>query len=313
MSVDISVVICTYNRSQLLRGCLKSLREQTLNPTSFEVILVDNNSTDDTRQIVESFLSKCKTNYYLETKQGVNNARNRGLKEARGLYVAYLDDDSVAAPEYLDKALQIFSSLRPVPDCIGGPILPFYTSQKPRWFKDKYEIRRLWDSPCYLQHGGSLGGSNMIWQKKTLEKIGGFDARFGVSGTALTLGAETIAFDKIWSMPSITPYLFFSPDLIVYHWVPDFKMTVSYRLKRGLSMGHYISKARKPKTRGERFRRIFTKMLLVLKRAAGAFLRFKSYSSWQSWIEEEWAHTMIHIGELLGLIGIHPKLTQGGN
>ena len=91
----ISAVICTYNRADLLAGAIESLLEQTLNPAHREIIVVDNASTDGTRAVVEQFAPDG-VRYVLETRQGLGYARNRGWQEARGEFVAYIDDDARA-------------------------------------------------------------------------------------------------------------------------------------------------------------------------------------------------------------------------
>ena len=90
----ISIVIPSYNRSDLLKKILDAVTEQTLSEEQFEVIVVDNNSSDDTKQVVQSYNEKIKgLKYVLETKQGACHARNRGIQEATGEYTAFLDDD----------------------------------------------------------------------------------------------------------------------------------------------------------------------------------------------------------------------------
>lgn len=207
----ISVIVCTYNRSDMLAGCLESLCQQTMNQSKYEVIVVDNNSTDDTRQVVKSFLDNGNVRYYLETCQGLSHARNRGCQEASGQYVAYIDDDARAALNWLEVACSTLTFLHPMVHCLGGPYHPFYTSQKPLWFQDKYEIRGFGDLPRYLENGEYLSGANMIWLKDTLNAIGGFDVNAGVVGDQLRMGEETLAFQQIEDLRESAGQ-YFSPD-----------------------------------------------------------------------------------------------------
>ena len=137
MSVIISVIICTYNRAYLLSQCLDSLSNQTLEKHFFEVLIINNNSTDNTQEIAE-FISKKEPNFrvILETSQGLSHARNRGWNEAQGLYVGYLDDDCKVPPEWLQTAQSCITTQ--TPDIFGGPYYACYNSQKPKWFKDEY-------------------------------------------------------------------------------------------------------------------------------------------------------------------------------
>ena len=238
MIPKISVVVCTYNRSDLLAGCLESLCNQNLDKACYEIIVVDNNSKDDTPQVVNSFLHFDNIRYVLERKPGLSYARNRGTIEAVGEYVAFIDDDAKAAPNWLEVVYNLLCSITPKLDCLGGPCHPFFLIQRPAWFKDQYEVRGFGISPRFLLFNEFLSGSNMIWNKFSLMKIGMFDVNLGVIENQLRLGEETAAFMKLWAL-STPPLLYYSPDLVVFHLVPEFKMSVSYRLKRKFAQGQY--------------------------------------------------------------------------
>ena len=137
MTIEISVVICTYNRSDILKNVLETVVNQTVDQSFYEVIIVDNCSTDQTESQVRNF-SRLNTNirYVLEKRVGLSHARNRGWKEARGRYVAYTDDDCELPEEWLTIALQIIENVEP--DIFGGPYYPYYLSPKADWFKDEY-------------------------------------------------------------------------------------------------------------------------------------------------------------------------------
>ena len=109
-SIFLTVVVCTYNRSDLLAGCLESLCQQTIKKDKFEIILVDNNSTDNTSEIAKGFLDQSNFRYLLETSPGLSHARNRGLNEAKGEYVGYIDDDARAKYDWLETAINIIES-----------------------------------------------------------------------------------------------------------------------------------------------------------------------------------------------------------
>ena len=127
--MDISIILCTFNRSAPLRNALESAAAQSL-PESvrWEVLMVDNNSTDSTRQVAEEYCRKYPTSfrYIFELQQGKSNALNRGIREAQGQILAFLDDDVTAEPDWLQTGAQAKSttgaSLRKidiiVTDCI---------------------------------------------------------------------------------------------------------------------------------------------------------------------------------------------------
>lgn len=131
----LSIVVCTYNRADLLVDCLESLVNQDVDPESYEVIIVNNNSTDKTLEVVDRFAKKYPNiRTVQELNQGLSHARNRGWREARGKYVAYIDDDAKASPDWCKRILNTFSTVTPTPAAVGGQIFPYYETLPPAWF-----------------------------------------------------------------------------------------------------------------------------------------------------------------------------------
>ena len=126
MTVRISAIVCTYNRSTYLRKALGSLVDQSLSKDQYEVIVIDNGSQDDTRQVIDEFSWMPNLKYVYEPNLGLSQARNTGWRNAHGGYVAYLDDDAIACPRWLEKILEVFENVKPRPGCVGGKI-------EPRW------------------------------------------------------------------------------------------------------------------------------------------------------------------------------------
>jgi len=308
MSCIISAVVCTYNRSDMLKGCLESLCQQTLSKNLYEIIVVDNNSTDNTPKVVEEF-SDQNVRYCIEMASGLSHARNRGFSEAKGKYVAYIDDDARAAADWLEIGYTLFENAKPSLDCLGGVYHPFYTSAKPDWFKDQYEVRGFGDSPQYLQRTDYLSGSNMIWPKDVLKMLGGFDTNTGVVGNRLRLGEETKALECLRSLKSDARILF-SPDLIIYHWVPDYKMTVRYRLKRKFAEGQYQTFQLQRGSMSDGVRVVSVAAIALLKTSIRFILRIKAYPHWENWLVEDGGRVVTQSGKLLGIIGIFPRVNQ---
>ena len=121
----ISIVICTYNRQDYLPKCLMHLKNQNCRSEDFEIILINNNSTDQTEQICQGFLKEnpdLNVNYFVEINPGLSFARNRGIKEAKGSIICFIDDDGFAIPRksikrslviILKRARRIFIFTRP--------------------------------------------------------------------------------------------------------------------------------------------------------------------------------------------------------
>jgi len=310
MTPIISVVITTHNRASLLKNCLESLCSQTYDQALYEIIVVDNCSTDDTWETVKAFDNQCRIYYFVENQLGMNFARNLGLKESQGEYVAYIDDDAKAAPNWLEVAARELTCIVPVIDCLGGPIFPYYTSPKPEWFKDRYEIRRDWKTSRYLKTGKSFSGSNMIWRKEVLFELGGFDTDHGVIGDELRLGGETIVFSKIWDAFK-NPQLYYSPDLLVYHWVPPQKMKVNYRLKRTFANGQTMGKI---ETRNfnlfQKIKYFFNHGKWSVLNIGRAFIHVGRHHRVQNWVIEELGPILEEFGKAIAILRIYPRIRQ---
>jgi glycosyltransferase involved in cell wall biosynthesis len=303
MSIRISIVICTYNRSELLKGCLQSLYEQSCDSAQHEVIVIDNNSTDDTRKVFESYIGYPNFHYCFEQQQGLSHARNRGLSEAQGQYIAYLDDDVLVPPTWIAKALELIQTEQPPLDGFGGPLHPFYTSPKPEWFEDRYAIQMGGKNKTYFLHPGhSFIGANMAWDRELLRSIGGFRVDLGYIEY---LGEETDAFTRAWHLKPAARFLH-SPDLSLRHWLPPQKMLLSYRIKRNIVSGLFLFQISGPKSFKARFLYSLNKLFGLLKGMIKALLVFKKYPLWQKWVYCEWSPRMVYFGELCGSLGIKP-------
>ena len=190
-----SVVICSYNRLDHLLASVTSALQQTIPADTYEVIVVDNASTDGTAQAIQKLVDEHPNLRYLyETRLGLATARNTGWQAAQGTYIAFLDDDAKAESNWLETAKELIERNPTNLRCVGGPIHPFYTSPKPDWWLDKYEIRTRGDVQRHLRQGEFFSGSNMIWLRETLGKYGGFEANAGsVAKRASAAGSRSWA------------------------------------------------------------------------------------------------------------------------
>src|SRR5690242_5540205 len=131
----ISVCICTYNRSESLRRTLESLTRQN-NIALSEVLIVDNNCTDGTAEVVGSFRESLPIRLIAEGRQGLAHARNRAAAEFRGDVLLFTDDDVRVGTSWLTAYQDAIRSF-PDADYFGGRILPDWQGRKPRWIKDE--------------------------------------------------------------------------------------------------------------------------------------------------------------------------------
>ena len=138
--MDISVIICTYNKSEQLMQILKSLSEQDVSEMLlWEIIVIDNNSSDDTFERVIDFRnsSSIPVRYVQEEKQGLSHARNRGITESKGRYVAFTDDDAIADERWVSSIYETFRDYKC--DGVGGKIFLRPLKQLPKWL-----TKELW-------------------------------------------------------------------------------------------------------------------------------------------------------------------------
>lgn len=239
----ISVVICTYNRERYLPQLFDSILKQTIKRSEFEVLLINNNSPGNTEELFNTFKiahSDIQSFYFLEINQGLSFARNRGIKESKGKYITFLDDDAFIEANYLERITTGFQSNEGI-EAIGGKILLHYETIIPKW-ENKYLNSLLGfydkgnDSFIYNQaHNDYPRGSNMAFTLALFDKVGNFDVKLGRVGGNLMGGEEKEIFDRIYSYrKDCTLYI---PDAIVYHCVPLERTTKEFIIKQALGTG----------------------------------------------------------------------------
>lgn len=248
--IEISVIICTFNRLDYLKKALNSLLKQSYDNSKFEVIIVDNNSSDNTQSYVKNLIRRLHrmpaVKYIFEKKSGAGTARNTGVLRSEGRLVAFLDDDSIADTDWLKNGNDLFRQNLFRLYAVGGIIKPVFETAKPEWFKENYEGYSKGDKDRYLHRWESFSCSNMIFQKEIIIRFGGFDTKIDIKNKFLSVGEETAIFERIWHTEVKNQMFYYSPSLLVYHHVPDFKTNMNYRLKRSFISGQslYLRKTR---------------------------------------------------------------------
>jgi len=199
----ITVAICTYNRCESLWRTLASLADQTsINWSQVEVIVVDNNCTDNTASVVSSFADRIPLRRVLESSQGLANARNRALAEFRGELIIFTDDDVLLDPEWLVAYRDAFAAF-PDAGFGGGSLRPLWSEGPPDWFRGEHlefidDIIGWYElSPTtrYLELGeaGPFGASFAV-RRDFVKRLGPFKADLGMRGSNLGRGEETEYF-----------------------------------------------------------------------------------------------------------------------
>ena len=246
---ELSVVVCTYNRADWLPNALSSLAEQTLNKDRYEVLLVDNNSSDTTGEVAADFVNKYSNFHYLtEKKQGLSHARNLGWQSARGEFVAFMDDDARAESNWCAGILDAFRSVDPKPVSVGGKILPLFDDPLPSWFSREFEVRTWGETSCFLDETKSrygFSGSNMSFPRDVLARYKGFSRELGMQGGKLRMGEDSYLFNRIQEQE---PLFWYDPKLVVHHLVPKRNLSLRYRLARAYASGRSLAFMRKEKS-----------------------------------------------------------------
>jgi GT2 family glycosyltransferase len=232
----LSVAICTHNRADLLVGVLDTLFAQTADRADYEVIVVDNASTEATRQVVHSFAQRfANARYVHEPTVGLSHARNRAVQEATGEYVAYVDDDCRLPPHWVAAVRDVIARVRPA--ACGGPLLTWYASDRPRWYRDEYASHVQGDVPRPLGADEYLDGGNIALRRSLLAELGGFDPGLGMAGKRIAYGEETALLRRIRAeRPHETIY--YDPRIVAYHLVRPEKMTLRRIARQCLCSGY---------------------------------------------------------------------------
>ncbi|UCC23544.1 MAG: glycosyltransferase, partial [Planctomycetota bacterium] len=223
--VRISAIICTHRNPELLALTIESLLNQTLPRDLFEIIVVDNNSQDQTRQVVQRYGG---VRYVLEEKLGLSHARNAGIEAARGDIVAFIDDDAEASPGWLQALLRVYNSV-PEAWAVGGKVLPIWDVEKPQWLTERY-YRSLslveWGQSARPLHWPErIIGTNCSFRRRVFTEIGLFDTSLGRLGRAL-LGEEDREIQQ--RIHGLGHLVYYTPRAIVHHHVPASRMTREY-------------------------------------------------------------------------------------
>ncbi len=245
-TIQLSIVICSYNRAKYIADALDSLYNQTAALSDFEVLLVDNNSTDETPQVYHSWRKKHPEGnfqYITETQQGASYARNTGASLAKSSWICFMDDDAVAFPDFVQNIIK-HTIDNPAVVGFGGKIIPKYIPEKPKWMS--HYVSSLVGNfdyspvPCVFKNGKYPLESNMVVKKSIFDEIGGFNTSLpGVVGNVRIGGEGKELFYKIMEQGNSIHY---DPSIVVYHVVETGKLTKEYlyRVASGIGRGERV-------------------------------------------------------------------------
>ena len=234
---SISVIICTYNRDKFIGEALNCLAKQTLPAGNFEIIVVDNRSTDNTASIAKKFIAdhpELQARYVMEPNKGLSFARNRGIQEARASIVTYIDDDAEVTPHFLESIVSFLQANSSVVG-VGGKVIPKYSeSGEPKWISKYLNgfVGRMDFGDRPKQFDSKMKyptGCNMTYTKEILQKAGGFN-------NELTFRSD----DKyiFQQVTKISDNVYYVPEALLYHNIDNDRLSFPNFKKLFLKSGN---------------------------------------------------------------------------
>lgn len=254
---EISVVVCTYNRAALLEKALRSLFAQKVDPHSYEIVVIDNNSADETPQVVESLKAESPVplRYFREARQGNAYARNAGVDHAAGAIIAYMDDDVIADENWIAVMKSAFAR-DPGLSFVGGKVLPIWEGDPPSWLTGAH-----WAPLALLDYGPeprNIAGKT---------PIGLLTANIGIRRELFAdVGGFLVSLQRVkGSIGSMEDHEFlmrmcrsgkrgmYLPELITRAWIDPERITKEYHRRWHTGHGHFYAIMNDPEWERSKF------------------------------------------------------------
>lgn len=245
--VDITLLVCTYNRSGDLCEMLETaLSQETKGEFTYDVLIVDNNSSDDTDAVVENFVAAGHKNlrYIFELKQGKGFALNAGLKNVCASIYAIADDDLILPRNYLHTVFTAFTQ-HPDISFVGGKVLPLWKDEVPSWLNEQH-----WSAIAMSDYGDaeiSSSSENPItllagaFRVSDVKAVGGYQDQLGVSKNNIGGTEDVDLYTKLWQSGRKGLYI---PKLYLHHKVEPHRLTKSYHRKWHTGHGAFYAAMR---------------------------------------------------------------------
>lgn len=237
----LSVVICSYNRGKYLPMVLDSLKVQDYSTQSHEIILINNNSTDNTDEIIRNYQQANPTFplvYEIEYNQGISYARNKGVETAKGDIIVFIDDDETVEPDFLTSVNNFFTQYKNA-GISSGPVIPVYETEKPEWLSH-FTMRLItgaYDkgkSIKLLKNKDYPGTGHACFRKSLFIKYGAFNTTLGRKGNSLMGAEDKDFFLRLMNGGEKCYYL---PSAKIYHHIPESKLTDDFFRRLTYSIG----------------------------------------------------------------------------
>ena len=228
-----SVAICTYNRAEMLRQALISVCSVDYPLDALEIMVIDNNSTDHTQEVVEEICksAECLIRYVHEPNQGISAARNRALSEFRGEYLLFTDDDVLVEPNWITEMEKTFTRSGAL--CVGGRVFLQWNFPKPEWLHPKLEYALSFvdfgEQDIELVPPHAAVTANAGFHRSVFERYGRFNEELGAKKEDFMRGEDTEFVRRIQREPG---KVYYSARAVVHHVVLPERATKEWFLKR---------------------------------------------------------------------------------
>jgi glycosyltransferase involved in cell wall biosynthesis len=226
-AIKVTIAIPTYNRADFLRQTLAGIAEQQFPREHFEVLVIDNNSTDHTRAVVAEFASgRPAPRYLVETQQGLDYGRNRAIAEARGEIILFADDDILVRPDWLAQmAVPLMADRDGKVGAVGGEVIPIFPDGLPDWVREWHAPLAFRPDAGPLPAKHSPMGANLAFPRWIFEKLGPFHTALDRAAGNYFSGGDS---EMIRRVREAGYEVWFAPAAAVQHQMPASRTTFRY-------------------------------------------------------------------------------------
>ncbi|MBF0511927.1 MAG: glycosyltransferase family 2 protein [Candidatus Omnitrophica bacterium] len=238
--LKVSVVVATYNRASLIGRCMESLLTQTF--SYYEIIVIDDGSTDGTKKVLKPFLGKIR--YFYQKNAGVSKARNLGIQQAKGEYIAFTDDDVIVDSQWVAFLVKCFQENNC--DVVGGRVLPLFPDETPLWVRNNpakisggvviydYGQGTVVFDPSHYR----FIGANFAFRKQVLMECGTFREDLKYDGR-ISMGEDTEIVERMMKKNKV---IYYCGSALVHHPVYIKRLTLRYAARWNMAFGRFSAR-----------------------------------------------------------------------
>jgi glucosyl-dolichyl phosphate glucuronosyltransferase len=234
-SPQISVIIPTCGRPALLLDCVASIISGSYD--DYEILIIDQDPKCKLQEhLSQRFPGETRLRYFFLNQAGASRARNFGIQEARSRIVAFIDDDAIADPLWLQAIHDIFIAVEAPPDLIAGRIEPMWPSKRPEWYPQECEyllgLYNIGDDICRMPEHDQPISANMAGIRQVIQALGGFDEKLGPNyfrKHPMVTGEDTMLGKRARQSHYL---VYYQPRAKVFHRISKVKLTRRYFLRR---------------------------------------------------------------------------------